>query len=133
MNPLEDISKDLKKYIRSAKLNGRTVLCAIDVDRTYSNLEGYSIYLNVPELLFNDPSDDLAKQFLRGYILSKGRSLSETEVLEDLETVVKEETANVIKWGSKVLSRHQDIMSRQERDKELNRQERGKPKVKVEE
>ena len=70
---------------------------------------------------------------MRGYILSKGRSLSENEVLEDLETVVKEETANVIKWGSKVLSRHQDIMSRQERDKELNRQERGKPKVKVEE
>ena len=41
MNPLEEISKDLKKYIRSAKLNGRTVLCVIDVDRTYSNLEGY--------------------------------------------------------------------------------------------
>lgn len=128
--PLE-ISADMKKYIRNAKKNDKTVICAIDVDRTYSNLEGYSIFLNVPELLFNDPSDDLAKQFLRGYILSKGKGLSETEVLEDLEMVLKEETANVIRWGSKALSRHHDIMSRQERDRELNRQERGKPKVRI--
>lgn len=126
--PLE-ISADMKKYIRNAKRNDKTVLCAIDVDRSYSNLEGYSIFLNVPEILFSDPSDDLAKQFLRGYILCKGKGLREEDVLDDLEEVLTLETANVIKWGRKVLSRHDDILSRQERDRELNRQNRGKPRV----
>lgn len=130
MNPLEEISKDMKKYIRTAKQNGKTVLCAIDVDKTYSNLEGYSIFLNVPELLFNDPSDDLAKQFLRGYVLSKGRSITEAEVLEDLETVLREETANVIRWGGKVIERHAKLKADAEWSREYNRRFNSKPKVK---
>lgn len=129
MTPLE-ISKDMKKYIRTAKQNDKTVLCAVDVDKSYSNLEGYSIFLNVPELLLSEPSDDLAKQFLRGYILCKGRTISEKEILADVEEVVTQETANVLEWGKKVIERHARMKADAEWPRELNRRDNSKPKVK---
>lgn len=122
-------SKTTEKYIRNAKRDGHEVICAVDIDLSYKNVEGVSGFLNPILLLQRSPCEELAKLFMRGYLLAKGPLVDDEEVFDDYVTAL-EDVLPILKDANEYIqSTKKRIEDEKERVRELTRIDANKPKV----
>lgn len=123
------MSKTTEKYIRNAKRDGCEVVCAVDIDMSYKNVEGVSGFLNPFLLIQRSPCEELAKLFMRGYLLAKGPLADLEEINEDYMTAVEEILPTLRDANEHVQSIKAGIEAERERVRELTRIDANKPKV----
>lgn len=122
-------SKTTEKYIRNAKRDGHEVICAVDIDMSYKNVEGVSGFLNPILLIQRSPCEELAKLFMRGYLLAKGPLADEEEIFDDYVTAVEEVLPTLRDANEHIQSVKKRIEAERERVRELTRIDANKPKV----
>lgn len=123
------MSKTTEKYIRNAKRDGHEVVCAVDIDMSYKNVEGISGFLNPFLLIQRSPCEELAKLFMRGYLLAKGPLADHEEILDDYMTAVEEILPTLRGANEYVQSTKKRIEAEREKVRELTRIAANKPKV----
>ena len=122
-------SKTTEKYIRNAKRDGHEVVCAVDIDMSYKNVEGVSGFLNPFLLIQRSPCEELAKLFMRGYLLAKGPLADHEEILDDYMTAVEEILPTLRDANEHVQNIRKRIEVEREKVRELTRIAANKPKV----
>lgn len=122
-------SKTTEKYIRNAKRDGHEVICAVDIDLSYKNVEGVSGFLNPILLLQRSPCEELAKLFMRGYLLAKGPLVDDEEVFDDYVTALDDVLPTLKDANEHIQSIKKRIEDEKERVRELTRIDANKPKV----
>lgn len=125
----ERINKTTEKYIRNAKRDGHEVICAVDIDTSYKNVEGVSGFLNPLLLIQRSPCEELAKLFMRGYLLAKGPLADHDEIHEDYMTAIEEVLPTLKDANEHIQSIKKRIEAERERDRETTRIDANKPKV----
>lgn len=123
------MSKTTEKYIRNAKRDGCEVVCAVDIDTSYKNVEGVSGFLNPFLLIQRSPCEELAKLFMRGYLLAKGPLADLEEIHDDYMTAVEEILPTLRDANEHVQSIRKRIEAEREKVREFNRIVANKPKV----
>ena len=122
-------SKTTDKYIRNAKRDGCEVVCAVDIDTSYKNVEGVSGFLNPFLLIQRSPCEELAKLFMRGYLLAKGPLADLEEISDDYMTAIEEILPTLKDANEHIQSIKARIEAEREKVREFNRIVANKPKV----
>ena len=124
----DSYSPTLKRYLFNAKKNGKVVLAVMEADNSYRNAREVKSHLDAFEIL-KAPSEDMAIEFMRGYILATGGVISPERLMADFKKAMDYEIPHLANMVGKMAEYYDGLEERKAFSKELNRRDNGKPKV----
>lgn len=124
----EICSPTLKRYLFNAKKNGKVVLAVMEADTQYLNGRAVQSYIDAPEIL-KGTSEDMAIEFMRGYILATGGVITADRLMADFRKALDYEIPRLANMVGKMAEYYNGLEERKAFSKELNRRDNNKPKV----